>query len=152
ASAQEAPASRINAFYSHLLEVMKGGKALGYAGRAEKIGPAIDDAFDIPAMTRFAVGPDWATLPPADQTTLVAAFRHMTIANYAHNFDGYSGEQFHVDPNVQVRGPDAVVATELQPASGAPTKLTYRMRTDAGAWKIIDVYYNGSVSELTTRR
>jgi phospholipid transport system substrate-binding protein len=28
----------------------------------------------------------------------------------------------------------------------------YRMRNDGGTWKIIDVYFQGTISQLTTRR
>ena len=34
----------------------------------------------------------------------------------------------------------------------APVTISYRMRENGGAWKIIDVFYNGSISQLTTRR
>src|SRR5262249_16042636 len=98
-----------------------------------------------------AVGTTWPTIPAATQTALTAAFKRLVISNYAHNFDDFGGERFDIDPDVQVRGVDHIVQSNLVPTSGQPTKLAYRMR-DSGGWKIIDVYYQGSVSELTTRR
>ena len=135
-----------------LLDTMKAAKSLGADGRARKITPAVQQAYDLPTMTRFAVGPKWAAMSPADQASLIQAFTRMTAASYAHNFDSYSGERFVVDPAVETRGPDKLVHAHIL-SSGKPVDLTYRMRqaTD-GRWKIIDVYYNGSISELTTRR
>jgi phospholipid transport system substrate-binding protein len=53
---------------------------------------------------------------------------------------------------VLTRGQDKVVQTHLL-SKGEPVTLAYRMRQTAnGAWKVIDIYYNGSISELTTRR
>ena len=74
----------------------------------------------------------------------------MTTATYAHNFDGYNGEKFTID-KVDTRGPDKLVRTRLTGA-GAPTELTYRMRQSGGAWKVIDVYYNSTVSSLLGQR
>jgi phospholipid transport system substrate-binding protein len=109
-------------------------------------------AFDIPTMIRFAVGPGWSGIPAGQQQALTEAFQRLTIASYAHNFDGYSGERFVVDPNVLTRGPDKVVTTRIGAPGSAPAVISYRMRQNGGAWKIIDVLYNGSISQLTTRR
>ena len=144
-------AARVDAFDNALLDTMKAGPALGVKGRARKLTPAVEAAFDLPTMTRFAVGPNWAQMTPAQQSALTAAFTRLTVASYAHNFDSYGGERFDVDPNVQTRGADKIVQCQLIPAHDKPVNLIYRMRQTADGWKIIDVYYDG-VSQLTTRR
>ena len=108
--------------------------------------------FDLPAMTRFAVGPTWNTLAPPEQQALVRAFTRMTVATYAHNFNGYDGERFTIEPQVETRGPDKLVRTKLVSSGSSPTSLIYRMRENAGGWRIIDIYYNGTVSALTGQR
>jgi phospholipid transport system substrate-binding protein len=152
AASADPAAAQIDAFDGALLDVMKGAKALGLQGRYHRLEPAVARAYDIPTMIRFAVGPSWATIAPAQQQALTEAFRRLTVASYAHNFDGWSGERFETDANVATRGPDKVVTTHLIPSSGAPVSIAYRMRQSGGAWKIIDVFYNGSISQLTTRR
>jgi phospholipid transport system substrate-binding protein len=142
----------VSALDDGLLAIMKGGKALGFAGRAAKIGPVVDRAFDIPLMTRLSVGPAWTTVAPADQTALVTAIRKLTIAQYAGNFDGWSGESFKIAPQVETRGSDKLVSTTLSTAKGSPTAIAYRLRQTGGQWKIIDVFYQNSVSQLATRR
>jgi len=47
-------------------------------------------------MTRLTIGSSSATLPPAQQQKLTAAFRHYIAATYADRFDSYSGEQLEV--------------------------------------------------------
>ena len=135
-----------------LIAIMKAGKAVGVSGRAAKIGPVVDRAYDLPLMTRLAVGPAWTQIAPADQTALVAAFRRLTIAQYAQNFDGWSGESFVVDPKVDARGGDKLVRTTLKPAKGDAVAISYRLRASGGQWKIIDVYYKNAISQLATRR
>jgi phospholipid transport system substrate-binding protein len=142
-------AARVDTLHSGLIEMMKSGAAV--RERARRITPAVEAAFDLPTMTRFAVGAKWAQLTPAQQTALTAAFTRLTVANYAHNFDKFSGERFVIDPNVQTRGADKIVQSQLVPAHDKPVALIYRMRETPAGWKIIDVYYDG-VSQLTTRR
>ena len=153
AQAQSDPAAdQVDGFDNALIGVMKQGDQLGVKGRARKLTPEIEHAFNLTAMTRFAVGPSWTTMSDADHAALVAAFTRYSAASYAHNFDSYNGEKFVVDPAVETRGPDKIVKTQLITGHGAPVVIDYRMRNDGGTWKIIDVYYQGTISQLTTRR
>jgi phospholipid transport system substrate-binding protein len=92
--AQQAPAmdvtAPLRAFYDALLDVMKRAKVLGIKGRYDALAPVVEATFDLPAMTRIAVGPRWTSLPKDVQSALVDAFSRMTIATYASRFDGYA--------------------------------------------------------------
>jgi phospholipid transport system substrate-binding protein len=76
----------------------------------------------------------------------------LTIAQYAKNFDSFSGERFVMTPQVETRGGDKLVRTTLVVPGGSPEALGYRLRQSGGQWKIIDVYYRNSISQLATRR
>jgi phospholipid transport system substrate-binding protein len=152
ARAADPAASQIAAFDTALLDTMKQGAALGPKGRYRKLTPVIERAFDLGAMTRFAVGPAWSSFSPAQQQAVTDAFERLTVASYAHNFASYGGERFDIDPTVQSRGPDKIVQTHLIRPHDTPVALIYRMRQSAGGdWKVIDIYY-GAISQLTTRR
>ncbi|WP_157220332.1 ABC transporter substrate-binding protein [Flavisphingomonas formosensis] len=142
----------VQALCDKLIAIMKSGKQAGQQGRAAALAPTIDKVFDVPLMTRLTVGPSWTTLSSADQAALTTAFRRMTIAQYAANFDSFGGEKFTMDPKVEARGTDRLVRTKLLPASGQPESLAYRLRQSGGEWKIIDVFYRDSISQLATRR
>jgi phospholipid transport system substrate-binding protein len=144
-------AAKIDALDSALIDAMKAGKAAGAEGRFKLISPTVESAFDLPAMMRSAVGPDWTKMSADDQAALTTAYRRYAIANYAKNFDGYSGQKFVLSPDVLVRGPDKVVSTQLT-GGGTDVSLKYRMRQTGDSWKVIDVYYNGSISQLATQR
>jgi phospholipid transport system substrate-binding protein len=152
AAADTDPATQtVQSFYDTLIDTMKHGKALGLNGRYEKLKPAVEQAYDLADMTKLVVGTTWPSLPASDQQALTAAFERMTIANYAKNFDDYSGEKFVVDPAVQARGADKIVQSKLV-TSGQTIPFNYRMHQTGGGWKILDIYLNGSISELATRR
>jgi phospholipid transport system substrate-binding protein len=141
----------IETFDAALIKTLQAGKSAGPQGRARVIGPAVEQAFDLPTMVRFAVGPEWAKMDAGDQAALQKAFSRFTIANYAKNFDNYNGQKLELDGDVQTRGVDKLVKTKLT-GGGSNVSLAYRMRETGGTWKIIDVYYNGSISQLTTQR
>jgi len=151
AFAQTDPArTTVQALDDGLIAIMKAKGTV--RSRSTAIGPIIDRAFDLPLMTRLAVGPSWTTTPPADQQALVAAFRRMTIAQYATNFDSWSGERFAIAPQIDARGGDRLVRTTLTTPGKADIPISYRLRASGGSWKIIDVFYRNSISQIATRR
>jgi phospholipid transport system substrate-binding protein len=148
----DSPASIVQAFYDALLSVMRNGPTLGFAGRREKLAPAIRRAFDLPLMTRLMVGPQWNNLAPVQQEQLVSAFGNLSIATYANRFDDYSGERFEVDPTTIPANGGVIIHTKLIKSDGEPVQLDYLLRNEASGWQIVDVYLSGTVSELATRR
>ena len=151
AQTQDPVKAVVQALDDGLLSIMKSGKTAGVAGRSAKIAPVVDRAYDLPLMTRLVVGPAWNGTSQADQTALVAAFRRMTIGQYARNFDGWSGESFVIANQVEERAGDKLVRTTLK-GSGEPIAISYRLRQSGGQWRIIDVFYKNAISQLATRR
>jgi phospholipid transport system substrate-binding protein len=151
AQASDPAVQQVQTFYGALLDSMKHGKELGMKGRYEKLKPAIEQTFDLPGMVRLAVGPNWTTTPAAEQQALLVAFERMIIANYASNFSSYDGEKFVVDPATTVRGTDRVVQSKLI-TKDQTVPFGYRMRPTGESWKIIDIYLNGSISQLAVQR
>jgi phospholipid transport system substrate-binding protein len=149
-AAADPAASQIERFDSALQTAMHGGAAIGFKGRVRVLTPVVDAVFDIPVMTKFAVGPAWAGMSSSDHAAVTDAFRRLVVASYAHNFDSDSA-RFEVQPTVETRGPDKLVQCHIVPNHGDVANVVYRMRNDGG-WKVIDVFYNGSISELTTKR
>src|SRR5579872_1308867 len=137
----------VQAFYSTLLDTMRNGPQLGAQGRYAKLAPAIAQSFDIPFMTRLAVGPDWNTLTPAQQQQVTQAFEHYVAAVWAERFHKYDGEQLKVTGE-EASPAGTVILSQIVDSSGQPTHINYLMRND----KIADVYLNGTISELATRR
>lgn len=144
--------TRISAFYDVLLDGMKRANALGIRGRYDRFAPAVKATFDLPAMTRIAVGPAWKTIDPQQQAALIEQFTRMTIATYASRFDGYSGERFEVEPASEARNANRIVHTKIIIPNKEPVVLNYLLQQTADGWPAIDVYLTGTISELATRR
>jgi phospholipid transport system substrate-binding protein len=108
--------------------------------------------YDLPLMTRIAVGQNWDALTPEQQKAIVNAFTRMTIATYASRFDGFSGEQFAILQTLDQKSGDKIVKTQIIQSNGKPIALSYLVRKTGSDWRIIDVYLNGTISELANRR
>ncbi len=152
AAPETAAIDTIKSFYDTLLSVMEQAKALGLKGRYEKLDPAIRKAFNLPLMTQLSVGTDWQKLSPEEQKSLIAAFSDFSVSTYAARFDGYSGEHFDVDSNPAPTAGGVIVNTKLVKASGEPVQLNYLLRDGGAGWQIVDVFLEGTISELATRR
>ena len=55
-------------------------------------------------------------------------------------------------PDSRSIGADQVVATQIAPASGTPTRIDYVMRRTATGWRAVDVYLNGTISQVAVQR
>jgi len=151
-AADDAPAHQVEVLNETLLRVMKEAKELGYEGRYELLAPVVDRTFDLRFMGEKAAGRHWNDLSAQEQQRWLDAFRRFTIANYAGRFDGYTGQSFEMLETQDASHDTVVVSTKLINPVEDDVQLNYRMRkTDAG-WRIIDVYLQGSVSELALRR
>jgi phospholipid transport system substrate-binding protein len=141
------PQESVRAFYGVLLSNMRDGRMLGETGRYARLAPVVDRTFDIPSMTRLALGPTWGSLDAPQQQELIAAFAHYVAATYADQFDAYSGEQLEVT-GVRPYGTDLMVQTRIVKADGETTRLDYLIRQG----RISDVYLDGTISQLAVHR
>jgi phospholipid transport system substrate-binding protein len=150
-SPAEAQASRrIEAYYSQLMPTLKAAGSLSVGERDRRFGPAIRSAFDIGTMARLATGPAWSKFSGAQQAAVREAFARFLVAEYAHQVSDYSGESFVVEPQTspEARGGGEIVKTKLLQPGGRTVQINYLVR----GGRVIDVYLNGTISDLATRR
>jgi phospholipid transport system substrate-binding protein len=146
------PTQAIDSLHGHLLEVMKNAVPLGYEGRAAKLTPVIPEHFDVSFMAQKSVGRHWKSASEADRARFLETFLRFMVANYAGQFDGFSGQSFETLGEEPARMDTVLVRTRLIDPTDENIELNYRLRQVDGSWKIIDVYLDGTVSELALRR
>jgi phospholipid transport system substrate-binding protein len=137
--------------YDTLLTAMRHGPALGPHGRYARIEPMVRQVFDIQTMTRLAVGPEWAGLNEGQRQQVAQAFQRYIAAIYAERFDNYSGERLQVTGERQAAG-GTIITSQIVKSDGEPVNINYLVRNNGGVWQIADVYLDGTISELATRR
>ena len=148
--AEAQAAHRIEAYYGQLMPTLKAAGSLSVGERDRRFGPAIRSAFDIGTMARLASGPAWSKFSGAQQAAVRDAFARFLVAEYAHQVSDYSGESFVVDPqtSAETRGGGEIVKTKLLQPGGRTVQINYLVR----GGRVIDVYLNGTISDLATRR
>ena len=155
AAAQASPAAAaatagVERFHATLLENMK-AKA-PFAARRDKLAPVVRDVFDLPVMARLSTGAGWAKMSDADHDKITEAFGDWTIATYAAQFKEWDGEGFVTKDTTDDGKGNVVVNTRLTQKEGAPVIFNYRMRKSGEAWKVVDIYLEGAISQLALRR
>ncbi len=149
--AADPAALTIQVFYDTLLDSMRHAGEIKMQGRYDRLYPVMTKIFDVPNMTRMAIGPEFDQLTPSEQNSLRDAFGKLLVATFASTFDDYKGETFTVDGDVSMRGADKFVRSKFHP-NGAPVDLNYLMRGKDSVWRIVDIYLNGTISQLATWR
>jgi phospholipid transport system substrate-binding protein len=151
ATAQAGPVQVIETFHETLRDVLRNAQRLGVRGREQRLRPAMEQVFNLPAMTRIAVGPGWTQLAPAQQQALVTAFSDWSIASYANRFDG-GNVGFRTQGESTLPNGDRLVRTQLTRPDKEPVQINYLMRDFGGTWRVVDIYLTGTISELASRR
>ena len=137
--------------YDVLVKTMKNGRILGQSGRFTQLEPVIQHSFDIASMTRLSVGPSWTNLTEAQRQQMTQSFGRYISAIYADRFDSYAGQKLEVTGEQPAQS-GVMVRSRIIKADGEPVKVDYMMRRSGDSWLISDIYLDGAISEVATRR
>ena len=141
----------VQGLYDALLGTMKNGRVLGQSGRFMQLEPVIRRSFDIPTMARLSVGPTWAGMSEVQRQQVIESFGRYISATYADRFDTYAGQKLQVTGE-QPNAGGVLVKSQIVKANGEPVKVDYMMRRNGEGWLISDIYLDGAISEVVTRR
>jgi phospholipid transport system substrate-binding protein len=141
----------VQSLYNVLLNTMKNGRTLGQSGRFTQLEPVIRRIFDIPTMARLAVGASWAGMSEAQRRQVTESFGRYISAIYADRFDSFAGQKLEVTGE-QPNAGGLMVKSQIVKANGDPVKVDYLMRRNGEGWLISDIYLDGAISEVATRR
>jgi phospholipid transport system substrate-binding protein len=140
ASEPTIPVERLQAT---LIEAMRGGERLGFDGRRKLVEPAMDQVFDLAAITRQIIGRWWDGLGEAMRDTLAQRLRRYAVAVLASRFDAHDGERFETG-EVRELAPDTVtVRSRFHRPADPPVQLDYALFRGAAGWRIVDVSFDG---------
>jgi len=150
-ASQASGSATVQGLYDVLLSTMKNGHTLGESGRFVQLEPVIRRTFDVATMARLSVGPAWAGLTEAQRQQITEGFGRYISAIYADRFDSYEGQKLQVTDE-QPNPAGVIVHSQIIKANGDPVKVDYLMRHNGEAWLVSDIYLDGAISEVATRR
>lgn len=135
-----------------LLQVMREGTQLGFAGRVEFLTPVVNRTHDIELIIKTILGTTlWYELDQLKQDSIIDTFRQLSIATYAGQFKEYSGEQFKFIEERDLPREQKLVRSQLVKGDGDIVNFDYVMHRPEEQWLIINILFDG-VSDLAIKR
>jgi phospholipid transport system substrate-binding protein len=142
------PVDRLN---DALIEIMKGGKQLGYQGRYKKLEPVVKDTFEFEAVSQIALGAHWKKLDKPQKTAFMQKITDLSIATYAAQFKDYAGESFKFDSSQDMKNGRLLLRYNLVAPKEKPIKFEYIVSELNGQWQIINIIVDG-ISDLALKK
>jgi phospholipid transport system substrate-binding protein len=145
------PRAAVDRLQEALIETMKQGGSLGYAGRYDELEPVVLDTHDLEGALRVAVGRHWEQLTEDERARLLAAFKRQSVAEYAGRFERHSGEEFEFIEQEPGRRGRVVIRSRLLRPGEESIAFIYVLHEVDGAWRILNIVVDG-VSDLALKR
>jgi len=152
ASENAAAVNTVQRLNAALMDILANGETLKFEGRYQKLQPVLASVFDIPEMARVATGPKWNALSDADRQAMTELFGRYMTTMYAARFRGQGGETLEMGDAKARDDGKMLVLTKLTRKNGEVVDLSYLLRGSADSWHVVDVYYNGAISQMAQLR
>jgi phospholipid transport system substrate-binding protein len=112
-----------------------------------------EEGFDVPAISRFVLGPYWRTASDAQQQEFIKLFEAYEVHAYSVRFSAYTGQQLKVVGSRPEGDKGALVLSQIANTDGgAPVKVDWRVSGGDGSYKMTDVMVEGVSMALTERQ
>ena len=147
----ESPSLVVKHLNTTLLSVMREAEELGFEGRYKRLKPVITQEFDLPFIARYTLGSSWDKLNEQQRTQFTETFQKLSITDYAHYFDSYSGQHFTIEGESPLPRSGIQVRSKLIDPDGSNVVFDYLLHKTDGQWRIVNVIANG-VSDLAVKR
>jgi len=151
AQAGPTPEATIGTLNAGLLAAMQETDG-SYQQRFDRLDPLMQAAFDYDHMAQIAVGKYWNEFNEADRARYLELFTEVSVAAAASRFRERDGIALDITGTREGPQGTVLVDTKLTVGQGQPRQIAYLLRDEGGDWRAIDLYYEGSVSELATKR
>jgi phospholipid transport system substrate-binding protein len=106
--------------------------------------------FDVPSISRFAVGRYWQAFTPEQQQEFMRLFRDYTVQAYADKLAPYGGSQFRVLAAAPA-GDETVVSSEVMRPNGPPVHIDWHVIPSGDGYKVTDVFVDRVSMKITQR-
>ncbi|MCW5893434.1 MAG: ABC transporter substrate-binding protein [bacterium] len=151
-AAGSGPQSTVEKLNAGMQQTLAKAESLGYQGRYDALAPLLASTFDLGLMAEKSLGRYWAPLSDADKARWKTTFADFMTATYAANLDHAGGQTFTILGEEPSSHGTVLVRTRIDEPGKDPVELAYRLQETDGTWRIADVFYRGTVSELALRR
>jgi phospholipid transport system substrate-binding protein len=142
--AQDPPDALVKRLVEDVMATVKSDKDI-QGGNISKINDLVESkilpSVDFKRMTASAVGRNWASASPDQQTQITEQFRKLLVYTYAGALSQVRDQTIQFKP-FRADPADTTVVVQTQVVNtkgGEPIQLNYKLTKEADGWKIIDV-------------
>jgi phospholipid transport system substrate-binding protein len=146
-----APEAVVSEFDASLLQVMRDATQHSFRMRFDALATSMDTTFDFEGMAAMALGSAWHGITLQERTAVVNAFRRFSVASYVGAFDSYSDQRYVIVGRSSVPQ-GVIVMADLVQADNQGVRFGYLLHQVGGTWRVIDIYLDGTISQLALRR
>lgn len=111
----------------------------------------LNEAFDLPAITRFVLGRYWRTASDEEKTEFSSLFEKFLVKAYANRFRDLGDKKLKVLRSQELTGGQTLVMSEIDAEGSKPVKVNWRIRGAGQEFKITDVLVEGVSMSVTQR-
>jgi len=141
----------VERLHGALIQSMKDGDQLSFEERFDYLSPVVSESFDVAYIGNVALGKHMDDLAENQQARFMDVFSHFMVANYAHNFSHFKGQQFEFRDELKQRDDVMVIRTHFIGGDGETRDFDYQLRRRQNQWLIVNVAVDG-VSDLALKR
>ena len=111
----------------------------------------LSENFDLDRIGQFVVGRYWETMSSDQQKAYLDVFREFVLRSYSRRFGGYAGSKFAVVGSQPGGRDDVIVLTQIIRPDDPNVDAGWRVTTEDGQLKIVDVIISGVSMAMTQR-
>jgi phospholipid transport system substrate-binding protein len=114
-------------------------KSMPSAERQAKVETIAYANFDFDTISKLVLARNWPKLSAKQQADFVVEFKRHLSATYWKTLEDYRDQKVVVEGARAEKSGDVTVRSTAQGERSEPIRIDYRMRNQAGNWKVIDV-------------
>ena len=108
------------------------------------------ERFDLPLISRYVLGVQWRRATPEQRDEYSVLFEEFIVQIYSSRLGNYGGQSLLVK-SARVARKDTIVRTEASGPRRPLVKVDWRVRGNAGTYKVVDIIIEGMSMVITQR-
>jgi phospholipid transport system substrate-binding protein len=120
--------------------------------RVRRFRRLFNDHFAVRGIAKWILGRYWRRASDRERGEYLTLFEDMIVVSYVDRFANYTGETLAITKTVALDDGNAMVFSEIaRPAGGPPVRVDWRVATEDGRLRVVDVVVEGTSMSTTLR-
>lgn len=150
-SASDSPSNVVENLHTILLHNNNSSK--NKLKKFKNLKQSLENIYDYKRMIKFIYGKKWFSLNIGQKKILQDLFLEYITLNYSKRFSGIRNLKFQLNDTEKFAPKKIMVKTTLIVNENEPVNINYILAlNEREEWKIFDVLYLGSISEISTKK